>query len=82
MTTRRRTPWSVERVRHRLGLPRTKGTTAVIVLVVFLGLALVSATLLADFVAHMGLYAPRNYEPKDFERGDLVERSRPAPPTR
>lgn len=55
-------------LRRWLGLPGLSRRTLVLVLLVFLGLAFVSVTLVADFVLKISGYAPWYYEPKDFER--------------
>ncbi len=61
------------RIRRRLGLPALSRRTALLILFLFLGLAYVSVTLLADFFTRLGRYAPQYYEPKDFQREEVLE---------
>ncbi|MBI3454378.1 MAG: hypothetical protein HY002_01135 [Candidatus Rokubacteria bacterium] len=68
------------RLRRRLGVPRISRRTALVILFVFIGLALLSATLLADFLATLGGYRVDQYEPKDFQREEYMERTM-RPPT-
>ena len=49
------------------------------VILLFLGLVL-GVTLLTDFVLKFGHYAPRDYEPKDFQREEQVQRESAKPP--
>lgn len=56
------------RIRRRLGLPALRRRTALLILLIFVGVAYVSVTFLADFLTTLDRYAPRYYEPKDFER--------------
>ncbi|MFQ5946010.1 MAG: hypothetical protein ACE5NC_07135 [Anaerolineae bacterium] len=62
------------RLRRRLGLPALRRRTALLVLLAILGLALVSATVLGEFIMEMEQYAPQFYEPKDFEREVELQR--------
>lgn len=59
------------RIRRRLGLPALSRGTALVLILIFLGLAYLSVTLFADFVMTLGQYAPQYYEPKDFAREDF-----------
>jgi len=67
------------RVRGWLGVPAVSSRTWLMVILLFLGLVL-GVTLLTDFVLKFGHYAPRDYEPKDFQREEQVQRESAKPP--
>ena len=62
------------RIRRRLGLPVLSRRGALLILLGFLGLALV-ATILPDFLAGLARYRVNQYEPKDFQREEHLEQS-------
>lgn len=64
------------RFRRRLGLPRLSRRGALLILLAFVSLVFVSVTILANWATLMHAYAPRYYEPKDFQREELIERKR------
>ncbi len=73
--TRRRT-W--RRIRRKLGLPVLSRRVVVLLLLGFLGLAL-AATIVPDFITGLAQYRATQYEPKDFQREEHVERASRAP---
>lgn len=56
------------RMWRRLGLPRVSGRSALLIFLLFVGLAYLSVTVLTDFFATLGRYTPQYYEPKDSAR--------------
>lgn len=62
------------RIRRRLGLPVLSRRVVLLILLGFLGLALV-ATILPDFIARLAQYRVNQYEPKDFQREQHLEQS-------
>ena len=71
---------SARHLRRWLGLPGLRRRTLVLILLVFLGLAFVSVTLVAEFVLKSTGYAPDFYEPKDFEREEQTGKPPAKPP--
>jgi hypothetical protein len=53
---------------RRLGLPRVSGRSALLIFLLFVGLAYLSVTVLTEFFATLGRYTPQYYEPKDSAR--------------
>ncbi len=62
------------RLLRRLGIPAVSRRAWLLVALIFAGLVYVGATLVPDVVTWLGAYGPREYEPKDFRRGDAVEK--------
>ncbi|MFQ5848928.1 MAG: hypothetical protein ACE5IQ_14800 [Candidatus Methylomirabilales bacterium] len=64
----------VRRLQTWLGLPTMSCRATLLVLLALIALAVVSVTLLGDFITKMGQYDPQYYEPKDYQRQIEVER--------
>jgi hypothetical protein len=62
------------RWRRALGLPAISRRATLWLLFTFLGLAFLTATFVVDFVAMLGQYRWRQYDPKDFQREDFLKR--------
>lgn len=62
------------RLRRRLGLPVLSARAWLLVVLAILGLVYAGTAVIADFAVKLARYAPRYYEPKDFQRQDLIER--------
>ncbi|MBI3989055.1 MAG: hypothetical protein HY347_05505 [candidate division NC10 bacterium] len=61
------------RLRRRLGLPPISRRTALVLLLLFIGLVFVAVAIVADFLIKTGRYGPKYYEPKDFQREEHLE---------
>lgn len=60
-------------MRRRFGLPVVGRRTVLLIFLLFIGLAYVAVTILANFVMKLGQYEPHYYEPKDFQREEHLE---------
>lgn len=67
------------RLRRVLGLPVLSRRAALLILLAFLGLAFLSVTVLSEFVVTLSGYRFQQYEPKDFQREELMERAAKPP---
>ncbi len=61
------------RIRRRLGFPSFGRRTWLLVVLGFLGLLYVGTAVIADFLVRLGQYWPQYYEPRDFEREELLK---------
>ena len=73
MSPRLRIRRAGRRMRRSLGLPALSLRAALLIILLFLALAYVSVTIVADFFTRQGQYAPRYYEPKESERQQMLE---------
>jgi len=56
-----------------LGLPALSRRTALVLILLFIGLAFVAVAIVADFLLKTGRYGLQYYEPKDFQREEYLK---------
>jgi len=61
-----------------LGLPVLSVRVWLLAILTLLGLLYAGTAIVGDFLVQVGVYGPRVYEPKDFQRQELLEGKAPA----